>query len=237
MAVSIWERRTKRGEQVYQFNFAPVFNALDMLLVGVWFTIQMSVAAMSLGLVVSLVGAAIKTSGPRPLRLCVDIYVELIRNTPFLVQIFFIFFGLPALGIRLSPNTTALLALTINFGAYGTEIIRAGIKSISKGQIEAAQAIGLSWLQVLRYVVIKPALRAVYPALTSQFIFLMLGSSVVSAISATDLTAAANDLNSLTFASFEVYLVTTVIYLALSILFSTIFAGIGRLCFAYPVNR
>ncbi len=192
---------------------------------------------MLFGLVVSIFGAVGKTSGVRILNLIVDVYVEIIRNTPFLVQIYFIFFGLPALGVRMSPNQAALLALTVNFGAYGTEIIRAGIDSISRGQIEAAQAIGLSWLQVLRFVVIKPALRAVYPALTSQFIFLMLGSSVVSAISATDLTAAGNDLNSLTFASFEVYLVTTAIYLVMSVVFSAAFTIIGRSWFAYPVSR
>lgn len=222
---------------MYQFNFEPVFGAFDTLLLGAWFTIQMSCMAMLLGLAVSIAGAVGKTSGIRLLNLVVDIYVEIFRNTPFLVQIYFIFFGLPALGIRMSPNQAALLALTVNFGAYGTEIIRAGINSINRGQIEAAQAIGLSWLQVLRYVVIKPALRAVYPALTSQFIFLMLGSSVVSAISATDLTAASNDLNSLTFASFEVYLVTTAIYLVMSIAFSIAFSLIGRSWFAYPVNR
>lgn len=222
---------------MYQFNFVPVFEAFDTLLVGAWFTIQMSCMAMLFGLAVSVVGAVGKTSGVKAFNLIVDVYVEIIRNTPFLVQIYFIFFGLPALGIRMTPNQAALLALTVNFGAYGTEIIRAGINSISRGQIEAAQAIGLSWLQVLRYVVIKPALRAVYPALTSQFIFLMLGSSVVSAISATDLTAAGNDLNSLTFASFEVYLVTTVIYLVMSVAFSMAFSVIGRVWFAYPVNR
>ncbi len=192
---------------------------------------------MLLGLAVSILGAVGKDSGIKVINLIVDIYVELIRNTPFLVQIYFFFFGLPALGIRMSPNEAALFALTVNFGAYGTEIIRAGISAISRGQIEAAQAIGLSWLQVLRYVVMKPALRVVYPALTSQFIFLMLGSSVVSAISATDLTAAGNDLNSLTFASFEVYLVTTGIYLVMSIAFSMAFSLIGRTCFAYPVER
>lgn len=222
---------------MYQFNFEPVFQALDTLLLGAWFTVQMSCMAMLLGLMVSLVGALGKTSGAKPLKLIVDVYVEIVRNTPFLVQIYFIFFGLPALGIRMSPNEAALLALTINFGAYGTEIIRAGIDSINRGQIEAAQAIGLSWLQIVRYVVIKPALRAIYPALTSQFIFLMLGSSVVSAISATDLTAASNDLNSLTFASFEVYLVTTAIYLAMSIVFSVTFSAIGRVWFAYPLSR
>ncbi len=222
---------------MYDFKFDPVFAAFDQLLLGAWFTIQMSAMAMVIGLVVSLFGAVAKTSGIRPLRWIVDTYIEIIRNTPFLVQLYFIFFGLPALGVRFSANEAALLALVVNFGAYGTEILRAGIEAISRGQIEAALAIGLSRLQVLRYVILKPAMRTIYPALTSQFIYLMLGSSVVSVISATDLTAAGNDLNSVTFASFEVYLVVTAIYLVLSLAFSALFAAIGRSAFAYPVGR
>jgi polar amino acid transport system permease protein len=168
---------------LYNFNFAPVFAAMDKLLVGAWQTIELSCAAMVLGLIVSIVCALGKTSGPKPVRLIIDAYIEIIRNTPFLVQIFFIFFGLPSAGLRLSPNSAALLALVVNFGAYGTEIIRAGIESIHKGQVEAGTALGLSKLQVFRYVIMKPALRTVYPSLTSQFIYLMLTSSVVSVIS------------------------------------------------------
>lgn len=222
---------------MYDFNFAPVLAAWDQLLLGAWLTIQLSGAAMALGLVVSVLGALAKTSGVRPLRWAVDVYVEVIRNTPFLVQIFFFYFGLPSLGVRLGPNEAALLALVVNFGAYGTEIIRAGIESIHKGQIEAGTALGLSRLQIYRYVVMKPALRTVYPALTSQFIYLMLTSSVVSVISATDLAAAGNDLQSQTFASFEVYLVVTAIYLALAVGFSAVFAAIERVAFTYPLGR
>lgn len=222
---------------MYDFNFVPVFAAFDTLLVGAWLTVKLSCMAMLIGTVVSILGAAAKTSGIRPLRWLVDAYVEVIRNTPFLVQIFFIFFGLPAVGFRLDPNQAALLALVVNFGAYGTEIIRAGIESIQKGQIEAGTALGLSRLNILRYVILKPALRTVYPALTSQFIYLMLTSSVVSVISASDLAAAGNDLQSKTFASFEVYLVITAIYLGLSLGFSAVFAAIERVAFTYPLSR
>ncbi len=222
---------------MYDFNFAPVLGAMDQLLYGAWLTVKLSAMAMAIGLVVSILCALAKTSGIRALRIAVDIYVEAIRNTPFLVQLFFLYFGLPTLGIRLDPNTAALLALVINFGAYGTEIIRAGIESIQKGQIEAGTALGLSRLQVFRFVVLKPALRTVYPSLTSQFIYLMLTSSVVSVISASDLAAAGNDLQSQTFASFEVYLVVTAIYLALAVGFSAVFAAIQRAAFTYPLSR
>jgi len=210
---------------------------MDKLLVGAWQTIELSCAAMVLGLIVSIVCAVGKTSGPKPVRFIIDAYIEIIRNTPFLVQIFFIFFGLPSAGLRLSPNSAALLALVVNFGAYGTEIIRAGIESIHKGQVEAGTALGLSKLQVFRYVIMKPALRTVYPSLTSQFIYLMLTSSVVSVISANELAAAGNDLQSATFASFEVYIVITLMYLVMSIGFSAIFALIEKVAFKYPLSR
>jgi polar amino acid transport system permease protein len=210
---------------------------MDKLLVGAWQTIELSCAAMVLGLIVSIVCAVGKTSGLKPVRFIIDAYIEIIRNTPFLVQIFFIFFGLPSAGLRLSPNSAALLALVVNFGAYGTEIIRAGIESIHKGQVEAGTALGLSKLQVFRYVIMKPALRTVYPSLTSQFIYLMLTSSVVSVISANELAATGNDLQSATFASFEVYIVITLMYLVMSIGFSAIFALIEKLAFKYPLSR
>jgi polar amino acid transport system permease protein len=222
---------------IYTFRFGPVLEAYPDLLAGAWLTIQLSAGAMVLGLVVAIICAWIKTSGPKPLRIIVNGYIEIIRNTPFLVQIFFIFFGLPALGVRLSPNAAALLALVVNVGAYATEIIRAGIESIHKGQAEAGLALGLKPMQVFRYVILKPALRTVYPALTSQFILLMLTSSVVSAISADDLTSMANNIQSLTFTSFEVYLIVSLIYLAMSMAFSGLFSAISRVAFSYPDRR
>ncbi|MDK1491868.1 amino acid ABC transporter permease [Sinorhizobium sp. 7-81] len=222
---------------MYEFNFTPVLASFDQLLVGAWLTVRLSCAAMLIGLVVSIACAWGKTSGPKILRTVIDGYIEIIRNTPFLVQIFFIFFGMPSLGLRLSPNSAALLALVVNFGAYGTEIIRAGIESIHKGQVEAGWALGLSRAQIFRYVIMKPALRTVYPALTSQFIYLMLNTSVVSVISADDLAAAGNDLQSASFASFEVYIAVTLIYLALSVGFSVLFYAVEKMAFKYPLSR
>ncbi|ARO15892.1 amino acid ABC transporter membrane protein 1, PAAT family (plasmid) [Ketogulonicigenium robustum] len=222
---------------MYQFNFRPVFDNMDMLLQGAWLTVQLSLTAMVLGLIVSIVGAVAKTSRFVPLRWIVDVYVEVIRNTPFLIQIFFIFFGLPAIGFSMSPNTAALVALVINVGAYGTEIIRAGIESVPRGQIEAGRALALNPLQILRYVILKPALRNIYPSLTSQFIYLMLTSSVVSVISATDLAAAGADLSATTFASFEVYLVLTIMYFLLALAFSGLFGALRRVFFHYPASR
>ena len=220
-----------------QFDFSPVLERLPYLAAGAWLSLQIAFLAFALGMILGLAGASIRAYGPRWAAWLVGAYVVFFTNTPQLIQIFFIFFGLPSLGLRLSPNEAALLALVVNFGAYGTEIIRAGIESIHKGQVEAGTALGLSKLQIFRYIIMKPALRTVYPSLTSQFIYLMLTSSVVSVISADDLAAAGNDLQSSTFASFEVYIVITLMYLALSIGFSAIFAAIERMAFKYPLSR
>lgn len=221
----------------HTLQFGPVIAAWDQLLWGALLTVQLSVLSMALGLVLAVGVATAKMSGPRPLRIAVNAYIEVIRNTPFLIQIFIVFFGLPSLGLRLTPTTAALTAMVINIGAYAGEIIRAGLESIGKGQIEAAKALGLNGFQTFRFVVFRPAMRAVYPALTSQYILLMLQSSVVSVVSAEELTSVAYNIQAVTFTSFEVYLVTTGIYLILTLLFSAAFAAIGRAAFSYPVSR
>jgi len=130
----------------YQFQFDAVFAARPLLLNGTWITVQLSLIATALGLGVAIVCARGKTSGPGWLRVIINAYIEVIRNTPFLVQLFFFFFALPAIGLRWSPYTSALTAMVINLGAYATEIIRAGIESIPKGQIDSAAP----WRAVLR---------------------------------------------------------------------------------------
>ena len=221
----------------YTFQFADVFAAWPLLLKGTLNTIELSVLAMLMGLVLAIVCAWGKTAGPKPLRWVINIYIELIRNTPFLVQLFFFFFALPALGLRWTAYTAALVAMVINLGAYATEIIRAGIESIPKGQVEAGLALNLKRHEIFRFVILKPALKAIYPALTSQFILLMLSSAVVSAISADDLTSVAANLQSQTFRSFEIYMVVAVIYLALALAFSALFRVIYRLTLNYPEGR
>ncbi|KQT13254.1 amino acid ABC transporter permease [Ramlibacter sp. Leaf400] len=221
----------------YNFQFQDVFAAWPLLLQGTWITIQLSLTATVLGLAVAIVCAWVKTSGPKPARWVVNAYIELIRNTPFLVQLFFFFFALPALGLRWSAHSAALVAMVVNLGAYATEIIRAGIESIPRGQIEAGLALNLKRHQVFRFIILKPALKAIYPALTSQFILLMLSSAVVSAISADDLTSVAANLQSQTFRSFEIYIVVTAIYLALAMSFSALFRFVYQLTLNYPDRR
>jgi polar amino acid transport system permease protein len=201
----------------YAFHFNVVLDHLPELLDGAWLTIRLSAMAMAIGLALAVLCAYGKTAGPRPVRWLIAAYIELIRNTPFLVQIFIIYFSLPALGIRFDANQAALIAMVVNVAAYASEIVRAGIDAVPQGQVEAARALGLTRLQIFRLVVIFPALKTVFPALASQFILLMLGSSVVSAISAVELTAVTNSLQSTTFRSFEFYFFATGLYLAMAL--------------------
>jgi len=207
----------------YTFQFGTLWREWPLLLDGLLLTVKLSIFSMLFGMVVATAGAFGSVYGTRPLKAAIRAYVEFIRNTPFLVQVFVVYLGLPSFGIRLPADQAAILAMTINVGAYGTEIIRAGIESISKGQIEAAKVLGLRPLQIFRLVIFRQALIAIYPALTSQFILLMLGTSIVSAIAVEELTATANTIQSRTFRTFEVYFAVTLIYIALSLLFRTAF--------------
>ena len=216
----------------YVFQFGVVWRDLDRLLLGAWLTVRLSAAAMVLGLVVGVAGAQAQRSRSRLLRGLVQAYVEAIRNTPFLVQLLLIYLGLPSLGIRLTPGQAALLGMVVNLGAYATEIVRAGIEAVPRGQIEAGNALGLTHWQVFRHVILVPALRAVFPALGSQFVLVMLASSVVSVISAEELTAVADTIVSRNFRSFEVYLVVTGLYLAMSLVFQAAFGAINRALFS-----
>ena len=221
----------------YIFHFGDMWNARGEFVEGALMTLRLSGLAMVASLVIAILGALARTSGPKPLRMLVAAYVEIIRNTPFLVQIFIIFFGLPTVGLRLDANEGALIALILNGSAYTIEIVRAGIENISQGQIEGALALGLHRLQTFRLVVLPQALRIIVPPLGSQFILLMLNSSVCSAISADELTSAALDVQGRTFRAFEAFIIAAAIYFALSLLFSTAFATIERLAFGKRISR
>jgi polar amino acid transport system permease protein len=201
----------------YVFQFGIVWDHLPRLLAGARLTLALSFAALAIGLALASVLAFVRTAGAAPLRAAVAAYVELIRNTPFLVQLFIIYFSLPALGIRFDAVTAALVGMSINFSGYATEILRAGIESVPKSQVEAAYCLGLRRSEVYRHVIAFPALRAVYPALASQFVLLMLGSSIVAAISVEELTGLVNTLQSTTFRAFEFYFVATGMYLAMAL--------------------
>ena len=215
----------------YKLQFAELLPYWNVLLQGLVFTIVLTVVSTAAGIAVGTAGASARTFGPVWLGRVVAVYVELIRNTPFIVQLFFIFFGLPALGLKLNETTAAFLAMVINLGAYSTEIIRAGIQAIPKGQIEAGRSLAMSGPQIFLYIILKPALQKVWPALSSQIIIVMLGSAVCSQIAVEELSYAASYIQSRNFRAFEVYLVVAVLYLLLAIGARAILRGIGRVIF------
>ncbi|MBP3060084.1 amino acid ABC transporter permease [Ectopseudomonas chengduensis] len=212
----------------YQFDFAAVLQHSDLLLQGAAFTLGLTAIGTLLGVGLGIVGAILRAWRIRPFDRIFGVYVELIRNTPFIVQLFFIFFGLPSLGVRLSEWEAAILAMVINLGAYSTEIIRAGIQAIPHGQLEAASALAMSRFETFRHVVLRPALGKVWPALSSQIIIVMLGSAVCSQISTEELSFAANFIQSRNFRAFETYLLTTALYLIMAIGIRQLLAWVGR---------
>ncbi len=220
---------------VYHLHFADLLPYWRVLLDGLIFTFVLTLVSTVAGIAVGTVGARARAFGPKWLGRLVSVYVEVIRNTPFIVQLFFIFFGLPAAGIKLSESVAAFLAMTINLGAYSTEIIRAGIEAVPEGNIEAGVSLAMTKWEVLRHIVLKQAFRKIYPALSSQIIIVMLGSAVVSQISAQDLTYAANFVASRNFRNFEVYILAAVIYLLLAIALRALLRGLGHILFKAAV--
>jgi polar amino acid transport system permease protein len=199
------------------FDFLAVLAQWPMLLKGVAWTLGLTVISAVIGVAVGTACAWVRSQGPAWLKAIVGTYVELIRNTPFIVQLFFIFFGLPAAGFRLSPEVASIIAMVVNLGAYATEIIRAGIEATPRGQVEAALSLALTRAQIFVRVVLPPALRKVWPALVSQIIIVMLGSAVCGQISTEELSYAANLIQSRNFRAFEAFIIATAIYLVLSV--------------------
>ena len=200
-----------------EFNFAIVLAQWPMLLRGLGLTVALTAVSAVLGVVVGTACAWARLHGGPVLKRGVGAYVELMRNTPFIIQLFFIFFGLPSLGVRLSVEMASVLAMVLNLGAYACEIVRAGLQSTPRGQLEAAMSLALAPWQIFSRVVLPPALARIWPALVSQIIIVMLGSAVCGQISAEELSQAANLISSRTFRSFESYIIVTVLYLLLAV--------------------
>jgi polar amino acid transport system permease protein len=200
-----------------QLDFITVLGQWPLILKGLLVTIALTAVSAVLGLVAGIACAWARSAGPVALKWVVGSYVELIRNTPFIVQLFFVFFGLPSLGLKLSPETASVVAMSVNLGAYATEIVRAGLEATPPGQIEAAVSLGLSRRQVFIYIVLRPALKRMWPAIVSQIIIVMLGSAVCSLISTEELSYAASLIQSRSFRAFEAFIVATLTYIALAI--------------------
>ncbi len=216
----------------YELDFAALLQYVSLFLEGAAVTLGLTAVAAACGIALSIAGAATASGGLAWGRRLIAAYVELIRNTPFIVQMFFVYFGLPSLGLRLSAVQAAVLAMTINLTAYAIEIVRAGIAAVPDGQREAALAFGLRPTLVFALIVLPQALANVYPALVSQVVITMLESAVVSQIAVVDLTHVADFIQSRNFRAFETYLAITAIYLVLAILLRRLLARCGRRLFA-----
>ncbi len=198
-------------------DFGAVLAEWPMLARGVALTVGLTAVAAVAGMGVGVACAWARAWGPKWLGAIAACYVELIRNTPFIVQLFFIYFGLPGLGVKLSPEVASVLAMVINLGAYAGEIVRAGIEATPKGQIEAGLSLAMSRAQVFLRVVLPPSLSRVWPAMVSQIIIVMLGSAVCGQIAAQELSYFANLIHSRNFRAFEATLIATALYLMLAV--------------------
>ncbi|SAL48133.1 polar amino acid ABC transporter permease [Caballeronia terrestris] len=216
----------------YELQFGDLGEYVGMFTSGGATTLALTAVSTALGIAVGVAGAAGSGSKHTWLRGLVRGYVEAIRNTPFIVQLFFVFFGLPALGVHLGEYTAAVLAMTLNLGAYSVEIIRSGIAAVPKGHLEAAASLAMSRGQTFRHVVLPQAIAKVFPALSSQIVITMLGSAVVSQISVPDLTYAASYIQSRNFRAFETYFLITAAYLVMAIILRLLLNSAGKRLFS-----
>jgi polar amino acid transport system permease protein len=217
-----------------QLDFGAVLAEWPILLQGVGWTMALTLSAVLVGTSLGILFAWVRAPGfgqaivPAALKAIVSGYVEAIRNTPFIIQLFFIFFGLPAAGLKLSAESASFLAMTLNLGAYATEIIRAGLEATPKGQIEAAKSLALNQWQLFTRVVLPPALKKIWPSMVGQCIIVMLGSSVCGQISIQELSYAADLIQSRNFRSFESFIIVGAIYLMLSMFLRSTLNWVGE---------
>ncbi|SEB18947.1 amino acid ABC transporter permease [Paraburkholderia sartisoli] len=200
-----------------------------------WLTLQITLLSFVLAMLLGLLTALASSSRVGLLRAIARAYVEAIRNTPVLLQIFIVFFGLPSLGITLDAYTAGVIALGVNVGAYLAEVFRAGIQSVPRGQLEAASILGLERSQIFIEVILPQAARAVYPAIVNNLIQLLLGTSLLSAIALPELSGTATVINARTLLYIQTFTITLIAYLFLSNLLSWLAGQIGVRVFHPPL--
>ncbi len=197
-----------------------LFSNFGYLLLGAWETLKLTAASVGIGVLIGTLIGMGRLSKMKPVNMLSTAYVEFIRGTPLLVQISIVYFGLPQLGIQLSPYPAAITALAINSGAYVAEIVRAGIQSISKGQYEAARSLGLTHWQSMRYIILPQAFRNILPALGNEFITLTKDSSLASVIGVSELMRSGQFIISRTFQTFSIYIGVAFVYFVMTIVIS-----------------
>ncbi len=212
-------------------QFGQVWPHLPYLLGGAALSLWLSLLAFAGGMVIGLLGAMGKSFGPRGLARAIDAYVVFLTNTPQLVQIYLLYFALPEVGIYLSSFVAVLVGMTLNAGAYLTQIQRAGFLSVRQEELEAAETIGMSRLQSVRWVILPHIMRVLFPPLSNQYILMTLGSSMAAIFGVEELTGRAFNLNAETFRSIEIFSVTAVLYVIVTLFASALLALVGRSLF------
>ncbi|MGM0502190.1 MAG: amino acid ABC transporter permease [Bacillota bacterium] len=197
-------------------KIAIIKDALPFLLKGAGMTIKITALSVLLGIALGTILGLARVSKNKVLQNIAKSYIEFFRGTPLLIQLFILYYGLPSLGIKLSPYFAAVLGLGLNSGAYVGEIVRAGINSINKGQMEAARSLGMSYPQAMRYVILPQAIKRVVPPLGNEFIALLKDSSLVSVIAVKDLTRQSRLVISRNYQSFLILITTAIIYFAMT---------------------
>jgi len=209
------------GSKVH-FDFSALYKALPSLLVGATVTLRITSLSIALGLGIGIVAGLARVWPNVALRAVAGAYIELVRGTPLLVQIFLVYFGLPALGLNLDPFVAGVIAMGINSGAYVGEIVRGGIESIARGQMEAALSLGMTWHQAMYYVILPQAFVRILPPLGNEFIALLKDSSLVSTIAIAELTRTGQIIITRTFKSFEIWSGVALFYFIMTYLISRI---------------
>jgi polar amino acid transport system permease protein len=200
------------------FDLPNTLQYVPVLLHALWVSIYVTLGSFFTGSILGVFVYLAKASAARPARVLASAYIEVVRNTPLLVQLYIIYFGLSQFGLNFNPLWSALIGMTLNNSAYTAEIFRGGIDAVPRGLREAGSALGMRFDQTFRYIVFKPAIRNVLPALTNQFIVLFLFSSVGSVISLNELTSKMQDLNSETLRTFEIFTYGAIMYYLTSVL-------------------
>ncbi|HYR84971.1 MAG TPA: ABC transporter substrate-binding protein/permease [Terriglobia bacterium] len=206
-----------RTERTFRERLAQYWQYLPLLLLGALVTLEISAASMAVAISLGLFLAVLRVFGPRSLSWLVIGFIEIIRGTPLLIQLFIIFYGLPSLGIRFSPFWAAVVGLGMNYAAYEAENYRAGIQSIPRGQLDAALALGLTRIQTIRKIILPQAVRLVIPPVTNDFIALLKDSSLVSVITMVELTKMYGQLAATNYDYIGIGLLTAAIYFVLGL--------------------
>ena len=212
-----------------EYDLSLILNSLPLLIRGAGVTLEITALAVGLGLVLGLIAALAQLSNFSPLKWLAKIYVDFIRGTPLLVQIFIIYFALPAiLGRRIDPFVAAVAACSINSGAYIAEIFRAGIQSIEIGQMRAGLSLGMNWSQTMRYIILPQAFKRIIPPLGNEFIAMLKDSSLVSVIGFEELTRSGQLIIAETYGSLEIWTAVAMLFLLMTLTITQLIALLER---------